>query len=211
MKPHQSQKTNPRITAFIDDGNMWSVYKSIGKLIDYAKIKTFFTKKFNGTVTEIFFYKAYPKNNTRNYDLTPKHRFFTFLQKGLGFCVRKKELKTILLRDEKGNLIYDQKTGQIASNEKGNFDVEITIDALKNQNKYDSAIFMSGDSDFLPLIDILRTEYQKSVYIFSSENSVSIELKTKTDAYFDIAEYPEIHGNKLIHRNSSPQKGRAIP
>ena len=49
--------------------------------------------------------------------------------------------------------------------EKGNMDVEITIDVLHHIAKYDIAVFFTGDSDFLALVTYLRTRGKK-VYIF---------------------------------------------
>ena len=51
-------------------------------------------KNFNASKVEIFYYDAYPKDGTRDYNLDGKHKFYTYLKKGLGFTVRKKELKT---------------------------------------------------------------------------------------------------------------------
>ena len=50
-----------------------------------------------------------------------RHKFFTYLKKGLDFKVRKKELKRIPL--------YDDEIGD-SIQEKGNMDVEMTIDAI---------------------------------------------------------------------------------
>ncbi|MEK7496344.1 MAG: NYN domain-containing protein, partial [Patescibacteria group bacterium] len=121
-----------------------------------------------------------------------KHKFFTFLKKGLGFEVRKKELKRINSHNEQGEFIK----------EKGNMDVEIVIDAMYHLNKYNTAVFFTGDSDFLALVKYLRSE-NKKVYIFSSKNNVSQELRTGSDGYFDILEIEgDIWGRELQHRAS---------
>ena len=80
-----------------------------------------------------------------------KHKFYTFLNKGLGFIVRKKELKRISVIDEHGESIE----------EKGNMDVEMTIDALHYLEEYNTAVFFSGDSDFLALVAYLRNHSKK--------------------------------------------------
>lgn len=63
--------------------------------------------------------------------------------------------------------------------------MEMTIDALHNLNKYSIAIFFTGDSDFLALVTYIRNKGKK-VYIFSSKNNVSQELRTGADKYFDV-------------------------
>jgi len=116
------------IYVFIDASNVWNAVKSVKKFIEYKKLKDYFKNNFNAYKVEIFYYDAYPKEGTRGYNLNGKHKFYTYLKKGLGFTVRKKELKRISIISENGESIK----------EKGNMDVEITIDALHNINKYDS-------------------------------------------------------------------------
>ncbi|MFA4815429.1 MAG: NYN domain-containing protein [Candidatus Gracilibacteria bacterium] len=192
----------PKIAVFVDAGNLWSSYKKLGKTIDHRKLKDFFSAQFAGDVFKIFYYVAYPAEGTRpKAELDRHHKFLTFLKKGLGFEIVKKPLKTIHLRNPDGKLIYDQRTGKPQSIEKGNFDVELTIDAMKYADKYDIAVLVTGDSDFISLVVHLRTlNTPKLVYIFSTEGSVSQELRTGGDGYFDLANYPEIHGNALIFR-----------
>ena len=183
-----NQKKNTTYV-FVDASNVWSIVKSARKFIEYKNLKSYFEKKFNSNRVEVFYYDAYPKEGTREYDLGAKHRFFTYLKKGLGFVVRKKELKRISVVDKDGELIV----------EKGNMDVEITIDAMHNKNKYDIAILFTGDCDFLPLVNYLKNS-SKKVYIFSSKDSISHELKTGGNGYFDIRDIVELWGKDLRHR-----------
>ena len=163
------------IYVFIDASNLWEAQKAKGKLFDYEKLKNFIKEKFNGSSIEVFYYSAYPANGTRNYSLDGQYKFFTFLKKGLKFTVRKKELKRISVITPEGELIE----------EKGNMDVEITIDALHHIKKYNIAVLFTGDSDFLALVTDLRKKHKK-VYIFSSKNNISKELRTGGDGYCDV-------------------------
>lgn len=194
-----------KIAIFIDSGNLWSSYKELGKLVNFNRLSGFISKKFGASVSKVFYYVAHPKEGTRpKLDIDKLHKFLTFLKKGLGFEVVKKELKTIYLRDNDGNILYDA-SGKAESREKGNFDVEITIDALRNLLAYDTAIFFTGDSDFLPLINYLRHS-QKKVYIFSTKGCVSSELKTGADGYYDLVDCKEIHGGNLVSKDKRMQK-----
>ena len=178
------------IYAFIDASNLWAVQKTRAKLFDFQKLKHFLKNKFNASEIQIFYYSAYPAEGTRDYSLDGKHKFFTYLNKGLGFTIRKKELKRISIITEDGESIE----------EKGNMDVEITIDSLHHMNKYNIAVYFSGDSDFLALISYLRNSGKK-VYVFSSKNNISEELKTGGDGYFDILKLgDDIWGKDLKHR-----------
>lgn len=185
-----------KIYVFIDASNLWEAQKAKGKFFDYEKLREFIKNKFNGLSAEIFYYTAYPADGTRDYNLDGKHKFYTFLKKGLGFKVRKKELKRITVISEDGQSIE----------EKGNMDVEITIDAIHHINKYDIAVLFSGDSDFLALVTYLKNG-GKEVYIFSSKNNISEELKTGASGYYDVLKdiKEDIWGRELRHRNQKNQ------
>jgi uncharacterized LabA/DUF88 family protein len=165
------------IYVFIDASNLWEAQKAKGRFFDYEKLRRYLKEKFDSGTIEIFYYSAYPADGTRNYSLDRRHKFFTFLKKGLGFVVRKKELKRIHIASTEGELIE----------EKGNMDVEMTIDALYHIQKYDTAVFFTGDSDFIALVKHLRSAGKK-VYIFSSKNNISYELRIGGDDYFDVLE-----------------------
>ncbi|MCX6762179.1 MAG: NYN domain-containing protein [Candidatus Moranbacteria bacterium] len=178
------------IYVFIDASNLWAAQKSKGKFFDYEKLRNYIKEKFDGSFIKVFYYTAYPADGTRDYNLDGKHKFYTFLNKGLGFVVRKKELKRITVITKIGQTIE----------EKGNMDVEMTIDALHHMNKYDTAVLFSGDSDFLALATYLRNGGKK-VYIFSSKNNVSEELRTGADGYSDVLSIKEdIWGRELRYR-----------
>ncbi len=178
------------IYVFIDASNLWEAQKAKGRFLDYGKIIGYIKKKFKGDLIKVFYYTAYPAEGTRKYSLDGKHKFYTFLKKGLGFEVRKKELKRISVIGENGESVQ----------EKGNMDVEMTIDVVHHMKKYQTAIFFTGDSDFLALIAYIRRGGKK-VYIFSSKNNISQELRTGGNGYFDVLTLPEdIWGRKLQHR-----------
>ena len=181
------------IHVFIDASNLWQAQKAKGKFFDYDKLRKYLLTKFKGSLILISYYTAYPADGTRSYALESKHKFFAFLKKGLGIIVRKKVLKRISIATEVGDIVE----------EKGNMDVEITIDALHNIRKYDTAVFFTGDSDFLALVKYLRSR-SKKVFIFSSKNNISQELRTGADGYFDVLKIEDdIWGRELKHRSSN--------
>lgn len=179
------------IYVFIDASNIWQAQKAKGKVFNYDKLRSFIKQKFNGSEIKAFYYTAYPADGTRNYSTDDKHKFYTFLKKGLGFVVRKKELKRIPIITDEGQAIE----------EKGNMDVEMTIDAIHHMKKYSIAVLFTGDSDFLALVTYLRNGGKK-VYIFSSKNNISRELRTGGNGYFDVLEIEDdIWGKELRHRS----------
>jgi uncharacterized LabA/DUF88 family protein len=191
QKFHQSKKIKNVVYIFIDASNLWQAQKAKGKMFDYQKLKVFLEKKFTASKIEFFYYTAYPAKGTRDYDLDGKHKFFTYLKKGLGFTVRKKELKRIVSHsDEFGDSIQ----------EKGNMDVEMTIDIIHHIKKYNIAVLFSGDSDFLALVTYIKNGGKK-VYIFSSKNNISEELRTGGDGYLDVLKLEDdIWGRELKYR-----------
>src|SRR3989304_6139037 len=178
-----------RVHVFIDASNLWQAQKAKGSMFDYEKLKAFLKNKFTASELKVFYYTAYPAEGTRDYSLDGKHKFFTYLKKALGFAVIKKELKRISVINEHGEAIE----------EKGNMDVEMTIDAMLHFKKYDTAVFFTGDSDFLALVTYLKN-HGKKVFIFSSENNVSQELRTGADGYTDILDIDGVWGKELKHR-----------
>jgi uncharacterized LabA/DUF88 family protein len=112
---------------FIDASNLWEAQKAKGKFLDYEKTVIYIKSQYQVTSVRVFYYTAYPAEGTRAYSLDGKHKFFTFLKKGLKFEVRKKPLKRITVIDEHGEAIQ----------EKGNMDVEMTIDAIHHSDNFD--------------------------------------------------------------------------
>lgn len=183
------------VYVFIDASNLWQAQKVKGRMLDYEKLKTFLAEHFETSCLKLFYYTAYPAEGTRDYSLDGKHKFFTYLNKGLGYFVMKKELKRIHATNEWGQVIE----------EKGNMDVEMAIDAVHHLDKYDIAVLFTGDSDFLALVNYLKN-HGKKVYIYSSKNNVSQELRTGGDGYFDVLELKEDIWGQELHRRRRGDK-----
>ena len=79
-----------------------------------------------------------------------------------GFVVRTKPVKKIRI----AHGVYQWK---------GDFDVELTMDMLDGISSYDTAILMSGDSDFAPVIDRIKAQ-GKRVLVMSVKGHISKEL-----------------------------------
>ena len=87
--------------------------------------------------------------------------------------------------------------------EKGNMDVELTIDAVHYSSRFNISVFFTGDSDFMALVSYLRRRGKK-VYIFSSRNNISEELRTGSDGYEDILKVnKDIWGKGLVKRGQN--------
>lgn len=186
-----------RVYVFIDASNLWDAQKAKGMLLDFEKLIDYLKERYKATELKLFYYTAYPAEGTRDYDTTKKHKFYTYLKKKLGVIVRKKELKRIASTNSKHN------DGYI---EKGNMDVELTIDSVHYVQKYDTAILFTGDSDFLGLVNYIRARGKK-VYIYSSRNNVSTELRTGGDGYVDVLSLDSnVWRGGMQYRDQKPKK-----
>jgi uncharacterized LabA/DUF88 family protein len=166
---------NKRVYVFIDASNLWAVQKTKGKFFDLAKLRDYLKQQHDASDIRVYYYDAYPDKNTREYSLDGKFKFYVYLSKALKFVVRKKPLKQIKIVTEQGLVVE----------EKGNMDVEMAIDVVNQINNYDEAVLFSGDSDFLALVRFARNKGKK-VYVYSSRNNVSTELRTGADGYTDV-------------------------
>lgn len=179
------------VYVFIDASNLWQAQKVKGRFFDLGKLKTYLKKEYAANEIKVYYYAAYPREGTRDYSTDSKHKFFTFLKKGLNFEVRKKELKQIKVMSDAGEIIE----------EKGNMDVEMAIDAVDLINEYSMAVLFTGDSDFLALINYIKNHHKK-VYIYSSKNNISSELRTGGDGYADVLRIKEdIWRGEVKHRD----------
>ncbi|PIT86767.1 MAG: hypothetical protein COU33_01340 [Candidatus Magasanikbacteria bacterium CG10_big_fil_rev_8_21_14_0_10_43_6] len=192
-------KRKNKIAIFVDAGNLWSSYKKIGRKMDMNKLVAYMEERYSGSIFKVFYYVAYPTKGTRPQEtIKGIHSYLTFLKKGLGFEVVKKPLKRIFLKDADDNIIINSKNGEPEVQEKGNLDVEFAIDAVRYSSAYNTAIFLTGDSDFLPLVSFLRNQKNpKKVFVFSTEGCISHELKTGGDGYVDLKQCSELFLSEL--------------
>jgi len=74
---------------------------------------------------------------------------------------------------------------------KGNWDVGFAIDAIRMSSKIDVAILISGDGDFVELVEYLQHE-GLLVEIVGFGSSTSASLKEQADNFIDLDKQPEL-------------------
>lgn len=191
-----------RLALFIDQANMWSTYKSAGKNIDMTLLLSYLSETYKWEIVLKAIYLAYPETDTRDYNVDGIHKYATFLKKWLDFLVRKKPLKRIVLKDDIWIPLKNAKW-ELVYQEKWNMDIELAIDVVSKNAHFDAMILLSGDSDFMPLVNFLRSRWKKT-YIYSSEGHISKELRTGTDGYTDLLDVESIWWADLKSRNKKP-------
>lgn len=70
---------------------------------------------------------------------------------------------------------------------KGDWDVGITIDAVLLANKMDTVILVTGDGDYLPLVNYLKTNKGCFVEVMAFGESCSSKLKETADEFTDLS------------------------
>src|SRR6185436_14699343 len=72
---------------------------------------------------------------------------------------------------------------------KGDWDVGLTVDAIKMSPRLDSVIIVSGDGDFVPLVEYLQT-IGVQVEVVSFGQSTSGKLREAADEFVDLSSDP---------------------
>ena len=71
---------------------------------------------------------------------------------------------------------------------KGDWDVGLAVDAIKTAPRLDTVVIVSGDGDFVPLVEYLQTMTQVEVISFGK--STSARLREVADDFVDLSENP---------------------
>ena len=151
-----SKWTNKKASVFIDASNVYYSQNKLKWRIDFKKFLDYLKQETD--LQEIYYYTA------RDLSFEKQTKFISFLEK-IGYKVRSKNIKFIKNKSENKSGFY-----------KGNLDVELTIDILETKNKYNTIILVSGDSDFEPLLRLMKKKYKKRCLVMATKHSISIEL-----------------------------------
>lgn len=109
-----------------------------------------------------------------------------------GFEVKTKEVKFI-------------RTGVKRVIGKGNLDIELALDMTHRLRSYDTAILLSGDSDFEPAVRFVQEKGKKAIVI-SSRGHISRELARRADKYVPfeaLRKYFERKNHPALRRGKS--------
>ncbi len=74
---------------------------------------------------------------------------------------------------------------------KADWDVGMAIDAVAMAPKLDTVILATGDGDFIPLVNYLKTKEGCQVEVISFGKSSSARLKEAADDFIDMCEDPK--------------------
>jgi len=178
----------PKAIIFIDYSNLHYGFGILGWDIDYTKLRQYFTRDYD--VIDLYYYvgehsfKSYfdthkdlDRKNALHIlqfskDRKAKREVFKSLKRK-GYKVRVKQIASV----------YDKTEG--AYKLKCNSDVELTIDAIDRTAHYDAFILLSGDADFVKLVQYLKEKGKKTVVMAIREH-FSSNLRTVANQTFNI-------------------------
>lgn len=109
-----------------------------------------------------------------NGDLSSEGAFFEALEKA-GFELRMKDLQIFA-----GGM------------KKADWDVGMAVDAIRMSAFLDVVILVTGDGDFLPLIDYLKWGAGRLVEVAAFRRSASSKIQEAADKFFNIEEIPRV-------------------
>lgn len=153
---NQGLKNKPKTGIFIDGANLYYSQKQNGWKIDLKYFKRILQKEIKIVIFN--YYQAIPDK---------KDPAFLSTQKYVKMIENNATLKTKPLKYIKD----DNRTIK-----KGDVDVEIVLDVVRNIPKLDLIIIVSGDSDFLELRNYIL-ECNKKIIFIGFKRNMAFELK----------------------------------
>ena len=155
-----------RIIIFIDNSNIFKGFRKYNIKANYEKLKNIITKgrKLHG----IFLYEGIV------YPLSPeKKKWYKDLSEKSGYMIKTS---------------FDKITFNDAFEKKIDIKIAIDVISLAYENAYDTAVLVSGDGDFVPVIKKVK-ELDKNVEVwafrYSLANALKEELKQENLYYLD--------------------------
>lgn len=154
-----------RVAVFIDGNNLFHAARFHNIDIDYNKLLR--TLLGDGRLLRAFFYTGVDAGAER------QQGFLLWMRRN-GFRVIQKELKTF----------YD-------GTRKANLDVEIAVDMLSLAGKYDTAVLVSGDEDFVYAINAVAYKGCR-VEVAGFRSNTAPKLIDVADYFIDLGDIAEI-------------------
>lgn len=173
-----------RVAVFIDGNNLFHAARFHNIDIDYNKLLRVLLG--DGRLLRAFFYTGVDVGAER------QQGFLLWMRRN-GFRVIQKELKTF----------YD-------GTRKANLDVEIAVDMLSLAGRYDTAVLVSGDEDFVYAVNAVAYKGCR-VEVAGFRSNTAPKLIDVADYFIDLGEIAdrvrkEIHGSRYDERDLHGQQ-----
>ncbi len=74
---------------------------------------------------------------------------------------------------------------------KADWDVGLAVDAIRLAHRLDAVVIVSGDGDFIPLVEHLKFSVGTQVEVIAFGKSASTKLREVADSFIDLCENPK--------------------
>ena len=155
-----------RVVIFIDNSNIFKGFQKYKIKADYEKLKNIITR--DRKLQNIFLYEGVV------YPISPeKKKWYEELHSKSGYIVKASFDKIAL------NEAFEKK-----------IDIQIAIDivSLAYENAYDTAVLVSGDGDFLPVVEKIKSlnkTLELWAFRYSLANALKEQMEMKNIFYLD--------------------------
>jgi len=113
------------------------------------------------------------------------------LIRAIAYVVKAQNIDEMKFFEALGNQGFEVKTKELqifwGGHKKGDWDVGISMDAIRMSPKLDSVVLVTGDGDFVPLVEYLRNHGQYVEAAAFGESASSL-LKSEVDEFTDLSE-----------------------
>lgn len=75
---------------------------------------------------------------------------------------------------------------------KADWDVGMAVDAIRTAGSLDTVVLVTGDGDFIPLVEYLKWGLGKTVEVAAFSRSTSAKLKESADLFITLDEFPGV-------------------
>lgn len=162
-----------RCHVFVDGSNLYAAVKALKFDMDYARFKDWLVKEF-GARSIKYFTAVLPPDVGRPDPLRPLVDWLEY--NGYTLCTREAK-------------IYQDRDGGPCKT-KGNMDIDLAVSVLTMAPHMDQCVIVSGDGDFISLIEALQRLGVYVTLISTTQSSapvVSDVVRRKADRFVDLA------------------------
>jgi len=183
--------------AFIDASNLfYGGEKSLGFKIDYRKLKQYLKKKYQ--VKRFLYFGGVEIYNfdydCLKYESVPTEKLYNYFQKILKSKAKHiKKAESLQVNGQLQRVKFYRKLDQFgyelhlkpvklyfsengSAKKKANCDVDMTFWMMKEKDKFNRAVILSGDGDFLPVLKYLKKS-GKEVFILARGPRTAREIR----------------------------------
>jgi uncharacterized LabA/DUF88 family protein len=97
---------------------------------------------------------------------------------------------------------------------KADWDVGMAVDAIRTAPSFDVIVLVTGDGDFIPLVEYLRWGLGKIVEVAAFSRSTSSKLREAADEFITLDSIPDMlisAGKKIARRRAARASGAEAP